>query len=365
MTIRKLGSQPAEVESLRLFAQVDVGAELGTSTPERATAFVNGLRAGLDTSLMSPSRLHGWRVQAMFQMMLVALGRFELLKFEDSGECYFDEGEGTVKLPDFRLVTDSGEHLVIEVKNVAPKSEMKAGRISLGEFQGLTRYSEMTGARLTFAHYWSAFNLWTLVDSGALSKSAGKMTLTLTEALMANELVDLGDRLIGTTPPLTLTLVADTALERKRVPTEDGHEAIFTVGEVQLSCGGQTIHDETERNIAWTLMAYGSWPAEWTARQDNDGRITHADLIARPPVAEAEEAALEQGFVSVGALSSLYSTMYNAATLGDDGEVLQLGQPVSPGLMANLVPTDYWEGGDRQLPLWVFAVQPATGPSSG
>jgi hypothetical protein len=359
MSIRRIHTRPEEIEPLRLFSQLDIGAELGLAASERAASFMNRIRRGLDDSLASPSRLHGWRVQSMFASTVLALGDFTLLKLEDAGECYAAEHEGRVKLPDFRLVTSEGEQLLTEVKNVAPRNGMLDRRIRRTEFERLTRYATLTGARLTFAHYWSALNTWTLVDANTLAPEGERMRLELQDAVMADELVTLGDRILATTPPLVLSLIADTRAPRSRIPANGGEEVRFTVAAVELSCAGQAITDHREREIAMALMMYGSWPQEWAIRA-NDGRpLTGLDLVARP-IPEEQEQAEKQGFATIGRLSSLYSTIYNAATLGEDGEVEHLGHTVTPGLMGGLIPENYWSRSEHALPLWVFEAHPAS-----
>jgi hypothetical protein len=59
--------------------------------------------------------------------VVVELGGARLIKDEDEGECY-SEDEATVKLPDYRLVLEDGEMIMVEVKNVAPGAlETKIG----------------------------------------------------------------------------------------------------------------------------------------------------------------------------------------------------------------------------------------------
>ena len=119
---------------------------------------------GARASLGNPSRLHGLRTEAMFRAVLVALGRFQLLVEEDEGQVYYEDGLGPVKLPDYRAVDADGRQLLIEVKAVPPSSRRLHHSIPASEVEGLCRYGELTGAPVAVAHYWSAANLWTLVD---------------------------------------------------------------------------------------------------------------------------------------------------------------------------------------------------------
>jgi len=48
--------------------------------------------------LASAARLDGWRVQALFETMLVGLGGVRLLTLEDAGDCYFDDAAASARL---------------------------------------------------------------------------------------------------------------------------------------------------------------------------------------------------------------------------------------------------------------------------
>jgi hypothetical protein len=81
-------------------------------------------------------------------------------------------------------------------------------------------------------------------------------------------------------------------------------------------------------------------------------------LQAAPPE-EAHEIVERQGFAMVGALSSMYSAMFNDITLDDEGAVRRLDHHSEPGELGSLIPADYFERSDRRLKLWVFHVSPA------
>jgi len=239
MTIRKIKREPAELGALNLFAQLDDPSAGGSvADPPRQAAVLEKLSKGLDASLASEARLHGWRVQAMFESMILGLGRVRFLSSEDEGNCYFDDADGSVKPPDFRLVTDN-EHLLVEIKNVSPRETTRRHTMPVLELEGMQRYAEWTHARLTIAHYWSAVNVWTLVDASRLTVSGRRASLSFEEAMRANELGLLGDRMIGTTPPLVLSLYPEEGEE----PEFDAESATAWHG--QRATPASTITDES------------------------------------------------------------------------------------------------------------------------
>lgn len=359
MTIRKSERKPAELGSLDLYAELDELGESGMAINDagRVDAVLARVRTGLDASLALPSRLHGWRTQTMFPAVVLAIGGVQLLTVEDSGsDFYFDDKDGPVKAPDFRLVTAHGEHLLVEVKNVGPAQTTNAQTMGKAEFEGAQRYAEWTGARLMVAHYWSGANLWTLVDPEVLTATGDKMLLTIEHALLANEFGLLGDQWIATTPPLVLSLLADTAQPRTIEGSPDERYWKFVIAGVEISCAGRRLETDLERKIAWSLMLYGSWNLKQKVQLGNDGVITQLDCELEPP--EPDEAS--QGFAMIGPLSSLYSALYNLKTLDEAGDVKSLRSPPEPGVFVDLIPADYWDRPDRALPLWRFELKPST-----
>jgi hypothetical protein len=330
------------------------------TTAERAAGGVDSvdelirqLAAGARDSLDNPSRLHGLRAEAMFRAVLVALGSFRLLVEEDEGQLYYDDDEGSVKLPDYRAVDADGRQLLVEVKAVPPNPRRLRHSMPTTEVQGLRRYGELTGTPVAVAHYWSAANLWTLVDLERMQPRNGRFEIELTEAMRFNEMARFGDRTVGTVPPLELRLEVEELGERARPDA-----ATVVIRDAQLLAAGKSLADEVEQRIAFLLFRYGRWEVETPATVDSNGRITAFALQAAPPP-EAQEAVRRQGFAIVGALSSMYSAIFNEVTLDDEGAVRRLDHHSEPGEIGSLIPADYFERPDRQLKLWVLQIEPA------
>jgi hypothetical protein len=79
--------------------------------------------------------------------------------------------------------------------------------------------------------------------------------------------------------------------------------------------------------------------------------------VTPPP--EEREVVEDQGFAMVGVLSSMYSALFNEATLDDSGAVQRLDHHSEPGEFGTLIPSDYPETPGQCLRLWIFDVQPA------
>lgn len=354
MTIRRQPRDSEGIGSLKLLSALDLptAAEQAASEADSVDELTRRLAGGARASLENPSRLHGLRAEAMFRAVLVALGSFQLLVAEDEGQLYYDDAEGPVKVPDYRAVDADGRQLLVEVKTVPPNPRRLRHRIRAAEAHGLRRYGRLTGAPVAVAHYWSAANLWTLVDLEDMQPRDGQYELEVAEAMKFNQMGRFGDREVGTVPPLVLRLEVEELGERGRPDT-----ATVVIRNAQVLAAGQPLVDEVEQRIAFMLFRYGRWVVDTPAEVDPTGRITSFALQAGPPE-EAREIVERQGFAMVGALSSMYSAMFNEITLDDEGAVRRLDHRSEPGELGSLIPADYFERSDRRLKLWVLHLQP-------
>lgn len=357
MTLQRLKRERGELGSLALFVDLD-DPERGSSLQDvrRRQYVLAEIARGLDESLANTARLHGWRVQELFKAVVVELGGALLVKDEDEGEC-FSEDNAMVKLPDYRLVLEDGEMVLVEVKNVAPG--LLESKIGIGELEALERYAELNNHRLLLAHYWSQTNLWTLVDARVVTRKGSIAKLKLTHAMRANEMCFLGDAMIATTPPLVLRLTADAKAPQTLGDADsDGRRRVsFTIGEVEILAAGTILTNAEERRIAHALMQSGPWEVEETASLDRDDNLVSVDFTHRP--AEEQPGVPHQ---SIGTLSSLFSASFNQATLDEEGTPSRLAVDPEPGRMGNLIPSEYWSREGRQLALWRFEVKPSLGP---
>ncbi len=343
------------IGSLKLLSALDLptAARRAIGEADSVDELIRRLALGARASLENPSRLHGLRTEAMFRAVLVALAGFQLLVEEDEGQVYYEDTLGPVKLPDYRAVDADGAQLLIEVKAVPPNPRKLRHAIPAAEVQGLRRYGELTGAAVAVAHYWSAANLWTLVDLERMQLVDEHYELDLSNGIRFNQMARFGDRTIGTVPPLELRLEVEELGERGRPDA-----ATVVIRNTQLLAAGQPLADELERQIAFLLFRYGGWDIETPAEVDSTGRITSFALQATPS-GGTREIVERQGFAIVGTLSSMYSTIFNEVTLDDEGAVRRLDHHSEPGELGSLIPADYFERSDRHLKLWVLRLRPS------
>jgi hypothetical protein len=282
----------------------------------------------------------------MFEAMVVALGRYKLLKVEDTGRVY---PAGAYRAPDFRIVLEDDEQWLVEVKNVYEEDPYKQQRqiMTPSYLASLDTYARATRATLKVAVYWARWGIWTLVSPHDLLDENGYLKLDMQHALRFNELGRLGDMTIGTTPPLTLRLSADPS--KPNAIDSDG-VAPFTVGEVTMLCEDRVLTRQDEREMAWIFMTLREWAEQDVKAIVDDGKLSAIEY-AWLPNERANEGA--ERFEMIGTLSRMFSRYYTQQASGTAGAV-QIELEHRPNWFAPLISADYKSDA---LPLWRFVQQ--------
>lgn len=345
---RRLTRDQIRLDALDLYARVveRTGSAIGDET--RIEGALSDIRRGLLIATSTGSTLHGWRVQALFEAVVASLGSVRLLKFEDAGDVFFS-GE-PIQPPDFRIVTSKNERFLVEVKNFHQRRPTDSYRIRQADLAALGRYTDLVGADdLKFAIYWSRWNLWTLTSADRFQADTSKyLVLPLLEAMKVNEMSSVGDHIPGTEWPIGLTFYTDPAKPRL---IDENEEVEFTIGRVEFTVSGREVKNSTEQQILVRLMLHGGWQEE-TPAEIVDGNLLSFSFLFSPE----EPPPASQVFALHGPLSSIYSAMFNHATMDEDGEITELRLDIDPGALAALIPDDY-EG--EVLRIWRFHQQPA------
>ena len=318
--------------------------KISLKNPQAVSQFASFVSDALTEALENPALLYGKTAEAMFEAMLVSLGDYSLLKAEDCGRVY---PEGCFKIPDFRVVLRDGTQWLVEVKNINIGNPLRQDRrVMRRDYrEKLENYASATGGHLKLAVFWAKWRLWTLVSPERLIDEEGDLTLDMRTALEENELVYLGDRMIGTRSPLRIRFVADPDKTRHIAP--DG-TARFTIGEVQVCCDEDVILDQTEKQLVWTFIAYGQWQESGPHPLWDGDQFTGIEFRWEPIEPT------NQGFEPIGMLSQLFTSYYAEQTL-DDGEVAQIRALPQPKWFEPLADYDY-DG--TTLPLWQFSMEP-------
>jgi hypothetical protein len=361
MPMKRARTPSLPIEALNLFAQLPGGEQSLLLDEAAASEFGATVAAGLAESLADQRRLHGYQAQDLFRAVLISLDATTLIKDEDAGELYHDE-DRPLHLPDFRVVTKVGEHLLVEVKNVAPNGMFKAQRIRTDHFAAMQEYAKLTGARLMFAHYWSGINWWTMVDASRLSTNGKFFELALEEAACANEFALLGDLLLMTSSVITVVMLAAGIKDGTEVDPEMAAALSFlgfVPNTVHFACDGVPVTSRNEQELVKAVALYGG-----------------GDISDRPGLIadeEGEPVGLFMTMQSPGGrespnlgsrLSSIYSARYLTATTDPiGGSVKQMRFQPDPTL-TRLAETAHAHGLGRVMPVTVFTQVPTKPPTA-
>jgi hypothetical protein len=301
-------------------------------------------------------------VQYAFEAVVVSLGAVRLIKFEAVGLYYFDDAAGEVQPPDFCIVLRDGTQLLVEVKSVPPSD--KRSTVRDVDMAAAQRYADATGGRLLYAHYWTIVGQWTLVDPSAFNSSGARQRISLEDAFKSNEMSALlGDGMIATEPPITVSVIMDRDKERVVKRLDEGKDIRhFAPDRMQLLNAGKVVTDPLEQQLAWFLFWNSRWPVTEEYQFDEDGHLARVDCVCAPylPDEEAARQIKEQGMAIVGALSEMNTRRLLQVTTTEGGDIRALRDEPEPALLAKLVPDDYWDRQDRVLSLWRLNQVPST-----
>jgi hypothetical protein len=360
VTLRRARKPSVSIEMLNLYTLIRDGAAsaAGLSDPHERAKFLREIEVALDQSLADQRRLHGHWAQDLFRAVLISLDGITMIKDEDSGEFYIEQ-DAPLVLPDFRVVTRAGEHLLIEVKNVGGGFRPRPQRLRAATVRAQQHYAQLTGARLLYAHYWAGNNHWSLVDARVLPLRGDHLVLDQSTAMRANELGLLGDRIIVTDSTMMLSL-SSAALGPGRpdaadpvfAELPDGADPIlgalelpFELGSVEFMCNGKPLVSPDERRVAAFLFWYGGGIGTIDPEMDEQGTPQRLNITWSSPAGP--------GSPNIGSfLSSMFTNRYIAQTIRSDGTVNLMRYHPDPEL-TRLIPPEYSEIPGKVLPLWV------------
>ena len=238
--MKRLGRDPGHEEVLGLLDSFARRERLSLSKASADDKFLEHLSKSITAVRASPILIQGRRTEKMFGFVAASLGKCRAVKQLDIGDLFAANED--VQPPDYQLALKDRRRLYVEVKNC----HKQRGLFTIKEdyLDRLKAYCRLFPGELLLAVYWSQWNKWTLIDPDRLPLNAGVRRISLGESMKINRMADLGDMFVGTRPPLVLRLLADPAKPRSIDPK--GHVE-FTVGGVELLCGGKRIEDPKEK----------------------------------------------------------------------------------------------------------------------
>jgi hypothetical protein len=340
--MKRIPRDPEKFEVVDLFAAI--GRQQGFSLRGKASKskFLDRISSSLTANRKNPIILHGRRVEEMFGYVAASLGRCAAIKREDKGELYVTDT--SILIPDYRIITDQGDEFFVEVKNCHRDTVPFIFKKSY--IDKLKQYGALFKRELKVAFYWSRWNFWMLVSVDKIPFDGIRHSISMEEAMKLNEMAILGDRMIGTIPPLILKVHTDPY--KPRIVGSDGRVK-FTIGSMELYCAAKRIEDRLEKNLALYFMLYGEWPSQEPTTLIEEGALITIDFISKPI-----EETPGQGFEMIGWLSRMIARRYNDLTTSEKG-IDRFSPEADPGSLGVAIPVDY-KG--KQLPLWIFNQRP-------
>lgn len=329
--MKRISRDPEKFEVLSLFNAIGQKKSLKINDKNSEKVFLESVSTSFTKSRNVPIILHGRRVEAMFAYVAASLGRCIFIKQEDAGEiCATDLN---IQPPDYRVVLEDGTELFIEVKNCHKNRRGSYEYyIKASDLKSLQSYAALFQKALKISIYWSEWGIWTLLSPSELKVHGGLHSITLGDATKVNEMVMIGDMHVGTTPPLSLRFVTDANQPRT---IDDRGIVEFTIGSVELSCGGNVIQDEEEERLAFYLMLYGNWPFS-----EPRAIIENNELLAIEFLASPVEEDLSQEFSLIGPISTMIARRYNKLT-APEGQIITLTPRAEPDSLGMAIPKDY------------------------
>lgn len=342
--MKRVPRKPEKFETIEIYKSLSRKEGYKLSSDEHTNQFIERLNLEFKIAKSNPALVHGMRVQAMFEHIVVSLDNAKMIKSEDSGSIHAKGKD--IAIPDFRIVDENGIGFIIEVKNFHQSDQMQPYTMNKDYVDKLIRYAKICKLELKFAIYWSKWNIWTLVPLDKLTLDNAKYLLTPEDAFAFNEMYIVGDVSIGTIPPLSFRIIADK--DKPRNVQEDGKTS-FVISETQLLCGGNVIRDDKEKTIAFSIMMFGKWET-----RDPVAEIDNNNLVSFTYEAVPLERTPEQSFEMAGVLSSMISRQFKWLT-APEGKIEMLGAEPDESFLGKLIPKGY-KGKD--LPIWQFTILP-------
>lgn len=343
--MQRLPRNPLRFDPVELYSSVSRDLDYKIEADADHNDFLAKIGESLRASVKNPNILHGKRVEALFAHVAGALGRCKFIKQEDSG-AMFSNGKN-LQAPDYLLILNDGRRLMVEVKNFYNSDPHDKFYLKKDYVERLENYAELHNADLRFAIYFTRMNRWVLLSKNVLMPKGTKFFTTFLHAFPRSEMIELGDRMIGTKPNIIIELVASKDV--RAFITEDS-EASLTVGDVRMYCAGNEILSVQEKNIAFYLIRFGRWTT------DQPKGITHDEELYSVQFELYPEDGWDDTntYAIVGELSSMVSTAYNELTTYEN-RVIALDVKVDPEIFKVDIPEGY-KG--ENLPLWQFSIMP-------
>lgn len=343
--MKKVPRNPLIFDTIELYTAFGRESEHTFRSKEGDENFIAKVSEALHSLRDNPIILHGTRAQSMFEFITVSLENVKLIKVEDSGSIFSKDVE--VRPADFRVILESDETILVEVKNFSQKKPDELFQLSEKYFNQIFEYAKLQKLPLKFAIYWHKMNVWTLIDSKHLASVNGKKSISFRDAVVINEMSILGDLMIGTIPPLEMRIIPDPNKPR----TIDKHgKCYFIIGDLQLFSGGERIYEKEEKSLALSFMLLSNWVIDDAIAEVDGNQLLYFTFTAKPEYEDDSG----QPFEMLGYLSSMISRQFQLITTSK-GEIKKIAPTAVSTQLGTQIQPDYR---GKALHLWRFILKP-------
>lgn len=345
--MKKIKRNPEKFESINLFASM--AQQNNYKIGDNGSIENFALRVGKSVKEnMTDIMVHGNRTESMFSYMVSSLGEILIIKKEDAGDAFVVNEN--INIPDYRIVTKEKYQFLVEVKSYNSLNFNSQYKMKKKYRDSLLEYGRVMSIDVKIAIYWTKFRTWTLVTFDDFFEEDKNIIISFPQAFSKNNMIILGDKMIGTKPNLVLKLWTDLTLTKK--VNEKGTYQIV-IKSVELLCNDKVLVDKLEQNIAFYLMQYGDWISEEPRALIEDEQLKCIEHICHPREEKLEDYE-KNGFVMIGTLSQMATAYYTSLT-APEGQVERI-YPESDTVNLGLTIPENYKG--KELPLWIFSVLP-------
>ncbi len=264
---------------------------------------------------------------------------------------------GELSVPDYRIVTEDGAQLLVEVKVVHAKAGFDSElSVSHAYVERLRRYSSVVQAELRFAIFWEATGWWTLNRLDSFTPGIPherQWRIPFLRAFASNEMVRLGDAAIATAAPLQVRVLFDPDKSDPMQPDQTGEFSVTTAG-IEILCQGRVLTPPST-TVAWKLIWYGRWVEQEPEQHFGNGHLLWTQFTFLPQEWD-EEDPQTSGLAQVGFLSEMVSRAYLRGAKEAIHPTHSSGI-LEPGFVGALIPED-WFSAERDLPIAVLHIEP-------
>lgn len=328
--MKKKNRDPEKFDTLELFSSLSLKHHYSVNDPLALNAFISRIKKSLEGSVKNKTLAYGKRTEALFAYVVGALGEVQFLKQEDSGELFF-WGED-IQAPDYRLILNNQEKILVEVKNCHNKSPDQKFKLKKDYITKLQKYADINGVPLKIAIYFSGWKMWCLVPLDVFKEKDDGYLIDYKTAGIHSQMGMLGDAFIFMHKTnIELHLYTDDPRSVIAIGKLEG-EIAWDIEAFRIFSDGVEIVNKKEKIVSFYLLIHGKW------------KSTLMEEMIENNIAIGLKITCLSNFGTVnncGPYSRIISSVFNQFTTDKNGDISNLGLDIDPILFSIFAPKNY------------------------